>query len=152
MSNVTIGSKIIDATVMKIRSGQELAAREAAEHDGQDNTFFQIGGDTYVASGFGTHVHGLKNGTDVTFDGRRGAVVSSNNEQDTKADLWITGGLTAVVTAMAVGGAIVSGGTLAPILAPIVGLFTAGIGGGFTWQVFSNRRKAKENVLAKFGA
>ena len=151
MSNVTIGSKTIEATVLKIRRGEELAARETAEKDGMDNTFFKLGEDTYVASGPGTHVHGLKNGTEVTFNGKKGTVLSSNNEQDTKMDLLVTGGLTALVTAAAVGGAIAGGGFLAPILAPILGLFTLGIGGGFTWEVVSNRKKAKENLIAKHG-
>lgn len=152
MATVSIGNKTFDATVIKIRPGQELAAEQAAEHDGQDNTFFQLGGDTYVASGLGTHVQGLKNGAAVTFDGKRGTVVASNDEQDTKADLWAAGGITAVVTALAVGGAIAAGGPLAWVLAPAMGIFAGGIGGGFTWRVFENRRKAKENLLAKFGA
>jgi hypothetical protein len=152
MATVSIGNKTFDANVIKIRPGQELAAQQTAAHDGQDNTFFKLGSDTYVASGLGTYVQGLKNGDDVTFDGKRGTVVASNNEQDTKADLWATGGITAVVTALAVGGAIVAGGPLAWVLAPAVGLFAGGIGGGFTWRVFDNRRKAKENLLAQYGA
>lgn len=151
MSQVTIGSKTIDASVIKIRRGEELRARETAEHDGMDNTFFQLGEDTYVASGLATHIHGLKNGTEVTFKGKKGTVLSSNNEQDAKSDLWVTGGLTAVVTAMAVGGAIAGGGALAFVLAPVLGLFTLGIGGSFTYEVYRNRRTAEQNLIAKHG-
>lgn len=148
---VIIGSKPIEASVLKIRRGEELNARETAQRDGMDNTFFQVGQDTYVASGLGTHIHGLKNGTEVRFNGLKGAVVSSNNEQDTRGDLIATGVTTALVTAATVGGAIVSGGFLAPILAPAFGLFTLGIGGGFFWSVLQNRKRAQENLLAKHG-
>ena len=151
MSQVTIGGKMIEAGVIKIRRGEELRARETAQHDGMDNTFFQIGEDTYVASGLATHIHGLENGTGVVFNGRKGTVLSSNNEQDGKSDLAVTGGLTAVVTAMVVGGAIAGGGFLAPILAPIMGLFTLGIGGGFTYEVYHNRKTAKQNLIAQHG-
>ncbi|MFN3431787.1 MAG: hypothetical protein ACK46X_17770 [Candidatus Sericytochromatia bacterium] len=151
MSQVTIGSKTLDASVIKIRRGEELLARETAQRDGMDNTFFQLGEDTFVASGLATHIHGLKNGTDVTFNGKKGTVISSNNEQDAQSDLWVTGGITAAVTAMAVGGAIVGGGALAFILAPVLGLFTLGIGGSFTYEVYRNRQTAKENLIAKHG-
>jgi hypothetical protein len=153
MSNLTIGNKPVDAAVLKIRRGQELAAREAAEKDGQDNVFFRLGEDTYVASGFGIHLHDEKNrqDVDVTYKGLKGKVASSNNEQDTKGDLIATGVITGLVTAATVGGAIAGGGALAFILAPVLGLFTLGIGGGFFFEVLNNRKKAKENLLAKYG-
>lgn len=153
MSNVTIGTKQVDATVLKIRRGEELAAREAAESDGQDNVFFKMGEDTYVASGYGIHIHDEKNrqAIDVSYKGLKGKVASSNNEQDTKGDLIATGVITGLVTAATVGGAIAGGGALAFILAPVLGLFTLGIGGGFFFEALNNRKKAKENLLAKYG-
>jgi hypothetical protein len=33
----------------------------------------------------------------------------------------------------------------------VLGLFSLGIGGGFFFEVLNNRKKAKENLLAKYG-
>ena len=156
MSAVTILNKTVDATVIKLRRGEELAAMKTAKTDGQDNAFFKIGADTYVASGLGIHVHELGDihGDEVapvTFQGRKGTLVHANNEQDDKESLWFAGIASGVLTAIMVGGGIAGGGGFLFVLAPVMSLVTLGAGGLYINTILSNRAKAKENRMASHG-
>lgn len=151
MSTLTVGNKTIEASVIKLRKGEELKARETAQSDGQDNMFFEIGNDTYVASGLGIHVHDPKQRTHVTFNGQRGEIISANNEQDDKGSMWftaITGGLGTLVSLA--GGAAMGGGS--GLVLGAFGLFgVAALGGSYFWHLWANRQKAEQNLIAKHG-
>ena len=156
MSTVTILNHAVDAKVVKIRRGEELEAIKTARSDGQDNAFFKIGADTYVASGLGIHVHALGEMDDdetvpVTYQGRQGTLLFANNEQDDKGSLWFAGVGAGVLTAITTAGGLAGGGGFAFVLAPVLGLVILGSAGLYIHHVLANRAKARENAIGKHG-
>lgn len=156
MSAVTILDKTVEASVIKVRRGEELEALRTARSDGQDNAVFKIGADTYVASGLGIHVHALgelKADVDVPveFQGRKGTLIHADNEQDDKGSMWFAGAASGLITAVAVGGGLAGGGGFLFVLAPVLSLLALGAGGLYIKHIHDNRAKAGENRVARHG-
>ena len=84
--SVQTNQPLFPRNTSRIKAGQEIAAAEAARKDGADNLFFRVERDTYVASGRGMDLQKLKAGDGVVFDGRRGTVVTVDDELNSAGD------------------------------------------------------------------
>ena len=80
-TNINTLNFLAEATVHRIRSGQELAALKTAKENGADDLFFSIGQDTFVASGRG--LEGIKRGDSIFYKGRRGVVTVVDDQINT---------------------------------------------------------------------
>ena len=120
-----------DASIYKLRKGQEAAAIKAAEKDGADNVFFRMGQDTFVASGNGMKLKGIEPGALVVHQGGVGTVIAVDNEINSALEgvkrvgskgaatgaailtgtaaavsLWGTGGIASLMAPLATGSAL----------------------------------------------
>lgn len=165
MGNPTIDNKTLNAsTVVKLRHGQEIAAREAAKKNGADDVFFTLGRDSYVASGRGLNLKGVAAGTKIRYNGQEGTVTAVDNQVNSAKE-----GALKVVTPVAVavggatGGGAFVGGALgglasagaagAAVGAVVVGAYAlaagaVAVGGGAAYGAF---RKADSERLKAFG-
>ena len=140
MSTLNVNNQTLNAqSVLKIRQGQELAARETAKKDGADNVFFKVGNDTYVASGKGFNLKDVQPGAKFEFNGKQAQVVSIDSEVNSAKDgllrmkkpaTWMVGTGAAVGT---VGGlasslfqSVFAGRTLGALLPVLKGIGMAG--------------------------
>lgn len=76
MSQLSINNRTLTpARVTALRPGQELSAVGALKGNGADDVLFKVGNDTYLASGRGLALRGVKTGDTVKIDGKVGQVV-----------------------------------------------------------------------------
>ena len=92
MSEITVGNRALEATVVKLRQGSEKKALEVMSRDGVNNVAFKIGSDTYVASGHDLEVKGIAEWATVRHAGADGHVVKVN-EEVLKPGFWKRWGL-----------------------------------------------------------
>lgn len=125
-------------SVVRVRPGQELAAAQTAKKNGADDVFFTIGQDTFVASGRGMALKGLKTGSAITHEGRQGTVTMIDNQVNTAGEGALkvlkpitiaAGGATAAGAAGGsfLGGLASAGGAGAAVGAAVVGIYAAGV-------------------------
>jgi hypothetical protein len=128
------------AAIHRIRPGQEVAALETAKKNGADDLFFTVGKDTFVATGRGLPLKGVKPGDAITHEGRQGIVTAIDNQVNTakegalavlKPSGLAAGGATAAGTLVGkgLGGFFGASGAGAAVGAITVGVY-AGIAAG----------------------
>ncbi|MBO9541926.1 hypothetical protein J7643_15165 [bacterium] len=87
MDKLNAGNRQLEASrVYKIRPGQELPAKAAAEKSGADDVFFRMGGDTFAATGRGMNLKGLKEGDTIEYKGQKGVIVSVDDRMNSAMD------------------------------------------------------------------
>jgi len=90
MNNIIVNNQSIEnVRVYQLKPDQLLAAKEAAKKDGLDNVFFEVGGDTFVASGAGVDplLRGIKKGDPISFQLKQGKITHLNNEMNSVGEL-----------------------------------------------------------------
>jgi len=79
------------ANVVQVPKGKEKLAEELIKKDGADNISFKLeDGTNFVATGLDLKTNPIKEGTEVTFNCKKGVVTGVDNEKvlrDTKKDL-----------------------------------------------------------------
>lgn len=81
MANLTVqGRSLPVGHVKTVKPGDEAATLRAIQKNGADDVVFKLGNDTYVASGRGLALKGIRPDDAVSFDGRTGKVLSVNQE------------------------------------------------------------------------
>ncbi len=80
MSDLTVANRRLTASVVKLPQGLDAAAAQAIAKNGADDVVIRIGADTFVASGRGLALGGVKAGTAATIDGRAGQVVQVDKQ------------------------------------------------------------------------
>jgi hypothetical protein len=83
MSDLTIANRRLTATVAKLPQGLDGAAVTAIAKNGADDVVVRVGSDTFVASGRGLNLDGVKPGAPVTLDGRAGQVLQVDRQLNT---------------------------------------------------------------------
>jgi hypothetical protein len=102
MSEINVNGRSIHAPFFnKVKQGKEEQAKQISKKDGLDDVFLKIGNDTFVASGKGLDVKGIKAGDPVKVDGREGTVVSVDNKINSAKE-----GALAMLAPTAVSGAV----------------------------------------------
>jgi hypothetical protein len=123
VANLTVqGRSLSGGHVKTVKPGDEAATLRAIQKNGADDVVFKLGNDTYVASGRGLALKGLRPDDAVNFDGRTGKVMTVNQELNSfKEGLLAWPGL-------AVGGALGTLGLGGFVQGMLAGANMAGIG------------------------
>ena len=81
MANLTVQGRALPVRqVAAIRPGDEAASLRALQKNGADDVVFKVGADTYVASGRGLALKHVRPNDEVSLDGRKGRVLSVDQE------------------------------------------------------------------------
>jgi hypothetical protein len=84
MSQLSINNRQLSpARVTALKPGQELSAVAAVKGNGADDVIFKVGNDTYLASGRGLALRGVKAGDPIKLDGQVGQVVTVDRQLNT---------------------------------------------------------------------
>ena len=162
MAELRIGTRIVDATVVKLRAGSEGKALSAMTRDGVNNVAFKVGDDTYVASGKTLDLQDVKAWGAIRYGGEAGHVLKVDGEVLKPGFLkrWTLAGVGVGAVGMPVTGAILGSlfgampalwefGLFAGVGALVFGGVAAGWAGLTAWW---NGKQAQRDVLGKYAA
>ena len=127
MSDLTVGNRRLPVAVTKLPQGLDAAAAQQIAKNGADDVVVRVGADTFVASGRGVNMKGLKPGAEVKVGGQVGQVIQVDKQLNSFGDgmlAWPGLAVGGVGAAWGIGGFIQ--GLLAGANMAGIGLFIAG--------------------------
>ncbi|MBM3266440.1 MAG: hypothetical protein FJZ01_02225 [Candidatus Sericytochromatia bacterium] len=161
MSTITIAGTTLQPTrLVKLDPANDLPARDLAKGNGADDLFIKVGGDTYVATGRGLPLSGVKKGTAVKVGERYGVVTAVDAQLNSAGEgarigLWTAAGTFVVSFPLILFISLLGSPALLPLGAVIATslVLTAlgGLLGGAAGALFGAKRPVDTDTFEQLG-